>query len=221
MSSEPLILGSAHRLKGENLHVLIDDIEGHLSNASAGLAKFKVDIILYDAVLNDKVINSLSLAKAAIAEFRLQASQGARQDRALSQKISAEYDKALDRLESDQREAELLCREAGVIGGDELSRKKASVAAIKKARQIQAASQESLRNSVRTVEQTQHTAAVAAGLIRGQTEQLKDIYAGASGLDEGLRTSNRLLTQMARRACQDRVTACLSVVLALCIIAAV
>jgi hypothetical protein len=48
-------------------------------------------------------------------------------------------------------------------------------------RQIQAASQESLRNSVRTVEQTQHTAAVAAGLIRGQTEQLKDIYAGASG----------------------------------------
>ncbi len=60
MSSEPLILGSAHRLKGENLHVLIDDIEGLVSNASAGLAKFKVDIILYDAILNDKVVTGES-----------------------------------------------------------------------------------------------------------------------------------------------------------------
>jgi hypothetical protein len=67
MSSEPLILGSAHRLKGENLHVLIDDIDGHLSNASAGLAKFKVDIILYDAILNDKV----GISQICMAQRRL------------------------------------------------------------------------------------------------------------------------------------------------------
>lgn len=54
MASEQL-LGAAYRLKGENLHVLVDDIEGHLSNASAGIAKSKVDVVLYDANLNDKV----------------------------------------------------------------------------------------------------------------------------------------------------------------------
>ncbi len=65
MSSEPFLLGSSHRLKGENLHVLIDDIEGHLSNASAGLAKFKVDIILYDAILNDKVAGLMSMLSSS------------------------------------------------------------------------------------------------------------------------------------------------------------
>ena len=48
-------------------------------------------------------------------------------------------------------------------------------------RQIQAASQQSLQNSVRTVGEAERTAIATAGLIRGQTEQLKDIYAGAAG----------------------------------------
>ncbi len=127
MASEQL-LGAAYRLKGENLHVLVDDIESHLSNASAGLARSNIDVVLYDANLNDKVrpknttlkgqsffsyafcyskvMHSLSLAKSGLADFRLQASQASRQDRVLSQSISAEYEKTLERLEKEQQAAE-------------------------------------------------------------------------------------------------------------------
>ena len=53
-----------------------------------------------------KVMNSLSLAKSGLADFRLQASQASRHDRALSQNISAEFEKTLDRLEKEQQAAE-------------------------------------------------------------------------------------------------------------------
>mmetsp|Transcript_41022 Transcript_41022/g.109705 ORF Transcript_41022/g.109705 Transcript_41022/m.109705 type:complete len:184 (-) Transcript_41022:9-560(-) len=151
----------------------------------------------------------------------MQASQAVRADRVLSQTLLSEYEKALDRLELEQRNAEEHSRQSGVIGCDELARKKASVAAMKKAKQIQAESEESLRNSLKILEQTQQTSVETASLLKGQTEQLKDIYAGVAGLDDGLRTSNRLLAQIARRACQDRLTACLFVILVICIVGAV
>ena len=55
MLSEQLI-SPVHRLKGENLHVLAEDIERELSSASEGVAKSKVDVVLYDAILNDKAM---------------------------------------------------------------------------------------------------------------------------------------------------------------------
>ena len=262
------LLSASHRLRGENLQVLAEDVDSHLSNASAGIQESKKHSILYDGVLNDKVgvdmlchrderarrfiallrqvVDSLQQAKSALAEFRLQASQGVRQDRALAQSLAADFSKVVEKLEQEQRLAEAQSREglvslskasavlclqaffnpfcvyfsAGIIGGDELSRKKAAVAAMKKAAEIQADSMASLHRSVKIVGQTERVGVDTAVLIRAQTEQIKDIYADTSRLSDGLRASNRLLTQIARRACQDRITAFLFVLLVLCIVGA-
>ncbi|EKX36900.1 hypothetical protein GUITHDRAFT_116923 [Guillardia theta CCMP2712] len=216
--NEPLIEGSKV-LTGENLRVLAEDLEQCLQEIESVLAEPRQH---GNAV--QKAAKSIAMAQDILDDLKTQGKQGCRQDRVACDMLIKSYQKKLESLEKNRQAAEAMAGK----GTKELSaheRKKAAEAALDRACNIQRDTQESVQRSIGIIQDAQASGSEAAVVIKGQTEQLKSIYADYTSLEEELSKANQTLVkvppslqrlsvsspdpaslQMARRAITDKVT---------------
>lgn len=211
---EESLLGQSSKLQAENLKVLAGDVEDSIAEASSAIAG-RID----EANLQ-RAHKAVLLANEALEELKLQGRQSARLDQAACDMLSKAYGRQLEDLSERLKSSELLMQsEAGREGAEH--RIKAAAERLQRVRQVQAESEASVQRSLGIVEGAQQLGAETAVAMKGQTEQLKDIYADVRQMETDLQKANRLLNSMARRAVTDRITACLLILIVAGIIAAV
>lgn len=140
-----------------------------------------------------------------------------------SDMLAKRYHRSIEELQSRLTEAGREAAERGA-GRNEASneeRKRRAQEALQQAGRLQESSEASLQRSVDIVQATEQIGQETAVVFRGQTEQMKNVYADLVEMESELIAANRILVKYGRRISTDKITSCLLIAILLGIIGAV
>mmetsp|Transcript_39982 Transcript_39982/g.62389 ORF Transcript_39982/g.62389 Transcript_39982/m.62389 type:complete len:217 (+) Transcript_39982:124-774(+) len=172
--SEQSLLQGSDRLTADNLKVLASDVEETLGDVEAQLND-KVDVNT-----NQRCQRGLQMATEALEELKLQGRSSSRADQAAVEMLYKKYKHRLDELERNRQALEALAISSGTYEGTGEERRKAASRALERASEIQEDSKASVKRSLGLVTETEQIGKETAVVLKGQTEQMKSIYADVS-----------------------------------------